>query len=104
VKQTPINVDFNGDLLALVPVHATRHEDRGLDRSHICRFARITIDELFRACGFTIVDGRDRILDEPHREAALAEIQAFAQAIGADPELAASDATPLQYVVRAMPV
>jgi 2-polyprenyl-3-methyl-5-hydroxy-6-metoxy-1,4-benzoquinol methylase len=82
-----------------------RYEDRGLmDRTHIRWFTRITIDELFGACGFTIVDGRGRILDEPHREAALAGIRAFAQAIGADPELAASDATPLQYVVRAMPV
>jgi hypothetical protein len=75
-----------------------------MDRTHIRWFTRITIDELFGACGFTIVDGRGRILDEPHREAALAGIRAFAQAIGADPELAASDATPLQYVVRAMPV
>ena len=82
-----------------------RYEDRGLmDRTHIRWFTRTTIDELFGACGFTIVDGRGRILDEPHREAALAGIRAFAQAIGADPELAASDATPLQYVVRAMPV
>ena len=43
-------------------------------------------------------------MDEPHREAALVGIRAFAQAIGADADLAASDATPLQYVVRAMPV
>ena len=82
-----------------------RYEDRGLmDRTHIRWFTRITIDELFGDCGYTIVDGRGRIMDEPHREAALTGIRAFAQAIGADMDLAASDATPLQYVVRAVPV
>jgi len=82
-----------------------RYEDRGLmDRTHIRWFTRTTIDELFNACGFSIVDGRGRILEEPHREAALVGIRAFAEAIGGDADLAASDATPLQYVIRAMPV
>lgn len=82
-----------------------RYEDRGLmDRTHIRWFTRTTIDELFSACGFSIIDGRGRILEESHREAALVGIRAFAEAIGGDADLAASDATPLQYVVCAVPV
>ena len=82
-----------------------RYEDRGLmDRTHIRWFTKTTIDEMFATCGFAIVDGLGRILDEPYREAALTGIRAFARLIGADPEKAAVDATPLQYVVRAMPV
>lgn len=82
-----------------------RYEERGLfDRTHIRWFTRTTIDEMFASCGFQIIDGRCRILDEPYREAALVGIRAFAEMIGADAERAATDATPLQYVVRAAPV
>jgi 2-polyprenyl-3-methyl-5-hydroxy-6-metoxy-1,4-benzoquinol methylase len=82
-----------------------RYEERGLfDRTHIRWFTRTTIDEMFASCGFAIVDGCCRILDEPYREAALTGIRAFAEMIGADAEKAATDATPLQYVVRAVPV
>jgi SAM-dependent methyltransferase len=84
---------------------AFRYEDKGiLDRTHIRWFTRTTIDEMFHDCGFVIVDGRCRILDEPYRDAALTGIRAFAELIGADAEKAVTDATPLQYVVRAMPV
>ena len=82
-----------------------RYEDKGLmDRTHIRWFTRASIDEMFDAAGFAIVEGRCRILDEPYRDAALAGIRAFAELIGADAEKAATDATPLQYVVRAVPV
>ena len=82
-----------------------RYEERGLfDRTHIRWFTRTTIDEMFASCGFQIIDGRCRILDEPYREAALVGIRAFAEMIGADADRAATDATPLQYVVRAAPV
>jgi 2-polyprenyl-3-methyl-5-hydroxy-6-metoxy-1,4-benzoquinol methylase len=84
---------------------AFRYEDKGLlDRTHIRWFTRATIDELFASSGFAIVDGICRILDEPYRDAALAGIRAFAEKIGTNPEQAATDATPLQYVIRAMPV
>ena len=84
---------------------AFRYEDKGiLDRTHIRWFTRTTIDEMFHDCGFAIVDGRCRILDEPYRDAALTGIRAFAELIGGDAEKAVTDATPLQYVVRAMPV
>jgi hypothetical protein len=84
---------------------AFRYEDKGLlDRTHIRWFTRTTIDELFDSAGFAIVDGRCRILDEPYRDAGLAAVRAFAELIGADVEKAVADATPLQYIVRAMPV
>jgi len=84
---------------------AFRYEEKGLlDRTHIRWFTRTTIDEMFQECGYVIVEGRCRIFDEPHRDAALAGIRAFAGLIGADADKAAMDATPLQYVVRAMPI
>lgn len=84
---------------------AFRYEDRGLmDRTHIRWFTKTTIDELFHSCGFGIIDGRGRVLDETHREAALIGVRAFAEAIGTDVDLAATNATPLQYVVRAVPL
>ncbi len=44
---------------------AFRYEDKGLmDRTHIRWFTKTTIDELFHSCGFAIVDGRGRVLDE----------------------------------------
>lgn len=82
-----------------------RYEDRGLmDRTHIRWFTRESIDEMFDSCGYAIVDGLCRILDEPYREAALVGVRAFAEMIGANPDKASTDATPLQYVVRAVPV
>jgi hypothetical protein len=81
------------------------YEEQGLmDRTHIRWFTRKTVDDLFQSCGLEIVDGRGRILDESHRDAALVGVRAFAEAIGTDPDVAASDATPLQWLVRAIPV
>ena len=75
-----------------------------MDRTHIRWFTRKTIDELFQRADSDRRRSAAALLEEPHREAALAGIRAFAEAIGADVELAVSDATPLQYVVRAVPV
>jgi hypothetical protein len=92
-------------LQARLAAGGLRYETQGLlDRTHIRWFTRATIDELFASSGFAIVDGICRILDEPYRDAALAGIRAFAEKIGTNPEQAATDATPLQYVIRAMPV
>ena len=84
---------------------AFRYEEKGLmDRTHIRWFTRETIDEMFRTAGFLIVEVRRRIFDEAYRDAALAGVRAFAELIGANPEQAAADAMPVQYVVRALPV
>ena len=82
-----------------------RYENSGLlDRTHLRWFTRMTIIEMFAEAGFEIVDGLPRIFNEPDRDRFLPAIRMMAQNMGADPELAVSDAMPLQYVVRAVPV
>ena len=81
-----------------------RYEDAGLlDRTHIRWFTRITMMELFDSTGFRIVEGGSRVMNEPGRDKFLAAIKVMAQANGIDPEQAASDAVPIQWVVRAEP-
>lgn len=80
------------------------YEDAGLlDRTHIRWFTKATIKELFTSSGFRIVEGGARIFDEPERDRVLDGIRAFSRAIGTDADEAAENATPLQWVVRAMP-
>ena len=80
-----------------------RYEDSGLlDRTHIRWFTNKTIGHLFRSTGFDIVEGGGRVLREPYRDAMLEGVRAMASAIGGDPETAASDATPFQWLVRAV--
>lgn len=82
-----------------------RYENSGLlDRTHLRWFTRQTIFEMFANAGFKIVEGFPRIFNEPDRDKVLPAIKAMAASIGADPEMAANDALPLQYVVRAVPV
>jgi hypothetical protein len=64
----------------------------------------LTIIEMFRDAGFKIVEGAPMIFNEPNREKVLPAIKAMAASIGADPEMAANDDLPLQYVLRAVPV
>jgi hypothetical protein len=59
--------------------------------------------EMFEKARFTIVEGRPRIFNEPDRDKVLPAIRAMASAIGADPDMAANDAMPMQYVIRAIP-
>lgn len=81
-----------------------RYQDNGLlDRTHLRWFTRKTMIELFQQTGFTVEAGKPRIFNEPNREKVMPYIQALAQALGANAEEAARDATALQYVVRAVP-
>jgi SAM-dependent methyltransferase len=80
-----------------------RYENEGLlDRTHIRWFTRQTIVEMFHGAGFEIQEGAPRIFDEPSREHFLPIIGEMAKAAGADPDIAISDAIPLQYVIRAV--
>ena len=80
------------------------YQDQGLmDRTHIRWFTRTTIIDLFESTGYKIIQGFPRIFDEPAREDILPSIRAMALATGADPELAVSDAIPLQWVIKAVP-
>jgi tRNA(1-methyladenosine) methyltransferase and related methyltransferases len=81
-----------------------RYEDLGLlDRTHIRWFTNRTVGELFRSTGYEIVEGGGRVLVEPHREAGLTAVRAFAEAVGTDIEEAVTNATPFQWLVRAIP-
>ena len=81
-----------------------RYEDQGLmDRTHIRWFTRTTIIELFESTGYKIIEGFPRTFEEPGRDMVLPSIRAMALAIGADPQQAVNDATPLQWVVKAIP-
>jgi 2-polyprenyl-3-methyl-5-hydroxy-6-metoxy-1,4-benzoquinol methylase len=81
-----------------------RYEDSGLlDRTHLRWFTRKTIVELFESSGLRIDAGSSRIAPHAQRERVLAGVRALAAAIGADPEVAAADALPTQYVVRGVP-
>jgi citrate lyase synthetase len=72
-----------------------------MDFTHIRWFTKTTIIELFKSCGFQIVEAGGRILEEPERDRALLGITAMAEAMGANVEDAAFNATPFQWVVRA---
>ncbi len=80
------------------------YQDDGLlDRTHLRWFTRITLVRLFEQAGFRIEAGFPRIFPDPMQEQVIPSIRLIAQAIGADPDMAANDAVPWQYVVRAVP-
>lgn len=81
-----------------------RYEDSGIfDRTHIRWFTRSTMIEMFQRTGFAVVQGIGRIFEEPGREAFLPIIRMMANAANANPELAESDALPMQFVFRCVP-
>lgn len=107
----------NGQIIACVPnaqhwsiqVNLScgffRYANEGLmDRTHIRWFTRKTLIDLFESTGYKITEGFPRIFDEPIREKFLPTIRALAVAGGANPDEAISDAIPLQWVVKAVPV
>jgi len=80
------------------------YEDIGLlDRTHLRWFTRSTIVDLFNGAGFRIVAALPRTFNEPRDPSVLAAIRALASSVGGDPETAARDALPWQYVIRAVP-
>jgi SAM-dependent methyltransferase len=81
-----------------------RYEESGLlDRTHLRWFTRITIFEMFQQAGYRIVEAYPRTFPHPMAEKMIPSIKQMARDLGADPEAAAADALPLQYVVRAIP-
>lgn len=93
----------NHSLIARLAVGDFRYEDMGLlDRTHLRWFTRQTIYELFEKEGFRISEGMTRTFHQPNQEV-LELIGKIAEKCGFDPMVSMSDATPLQYVVRAIP-
>ena len=135
VEQTPLNLGFIGDLLAVIPRDAARIVEVGCSggglareyrkinprceyigleinpayaevaREHCTRVVVGDIERLPADAFGSIAEGSSWIFgDVLGCSNALVGVRAFANAIGADPEEAVLNATPLQYVVRALPV
>lgn len=93
----------NWSLIARLAIGDFRYEDIGLlDRTHLRWFTRQTVYELFESQGFKISAGVTRTFQHPNQEM-LELIGKMAEKCGFNPTVAMSDATPLQYVVRAIP-
>jgi SAM-dependent methyltransferase len=83
---------------------AFRYEESGLlDRTHLRWFTRITMIEMFLQAGFRIDAAFPRIFSHPATDKAIASIRQMARDLGTDPDMAATDALPLQYILRALP-
>jgi 2-polyprenyl-3-methyl-5-hydroxy-6-metoxy-1,4-benzoquinol methylase len=109
------NISEKGSIVACIPnaqhwslqaklsIGDFRYETSGLlDKTHLRWFTRQTIIEMFDQLGFQIEAGMPRIFNEPNREIFLPIIEQMAVAAGADPQVAVTDALPLQYVIRAV--
>lgn len=93
----------NWNLIARLVIGDFRYEDIGLlDRTHLRWFTRQTIFELFEGQGFRVSEGVTRTFQHPNKEI-LRLIGKIAETCGQDPKVAMTDATPLQYAVRAVP-
>jgi len=78
------------------------YEDSGLmDRTHLRWFTRSSMERMFREANFVIQSIHPRIFPHPSSEIVTQQIMAMAKAVGKDPLVAARDAQPLQYVIRA---
>jgi len=71
------------------------------DRRNLHLFTRTSLAALLKECGFTLVAMNTVNAHQPP-QAVLDAIRALAAATGADPELAAQDALPYQYLVHAI--
>ena len=91
-------------VVAKLSIGDFRYQDSGLlDRTHLRWFTRQTIVEMFIGAGYAIQAGFPRVFPEPFRDRILPVIGEMAKACGVDPELAMSDALPIQFVIRAVP-
>ncbi|WP_081857922.1 class I SAM-dependent methyltransferase [Thiomonas sp. FB-Cd] len=115
LSQIAATMPRNGSIVACIPnaqhwsiqarlsVGDFRYADSGLlDKTHLRWFTRQTMLELFASAGFKVVEGRPRIFPEPRRDDFLPVIEEMARIAGVDPQIAVSDAMPLQYVMRAV--
>lgn len=92
-------------LQARLSIGDLRYEESGLlDKTHLRFFTRQTILEMFSDTGFIVTECVPRIIfPEPARDQFIPVIEQLAKLAGADPQTAAEDAIPIQYVVRAEP-
>lgn len=89
-------------LQARLSIGDWHYEESGLlDRTHLRWFTRRTMESMFKEAGFAIQSMHPRIFPHPGSEIVIQQIMGMAQALGRDPRLAAREAQPLQYVIRA---
>jgi hypothetical protein len=72
-----------------------------MHRTHLRWFTRSTIERLFLEADFKIESIQPHIFPHPGSETVTKQIMAIAKTLGRDPLIAARDAQPLQYVIRA---
>lgn len=81
-----------------------RYEDSGLlDRTHLRWFTRVTLLEMFQQSGWRVETGLGRRLPQAAPAQLVEGIRLIAQAGGANPDEAASDAEVFQYLFRLVP-
>ena len=89
-------------LQARLSIGEWHYEESGLmDRTHLRWFTRSTIESMFKKAGFAIESIHPRIFPHPGSDIVIKQIMAMAKVLGRDARLAARDALPLQYVIRA---
>jgi len=81
-----------------------RYQDSGLlDKTHLRWFTRQTMFELFEGAGFSVESVTSRIVGDPSNIPFLSIIREIAKFAGTDPEIAARDSIPFQYVFKVKP-
>lgn len=89
-------------LQARLSIGEWHYEESGLmDRTHLRWFTRRTMESMFKEAGFAIQTIHPRIFPHPSSDMVIKQIMAMAKLLGRDASLAARDALPLQYVIRA---
>jgi SAM-dependent methyltransferase len=91
-------------VLARLCIGDLRYADSGiLATSNRRMFSRGTLFELFQQNGFAVEQGLQMQLAPLQNENVVAAIRQLAVSVGADPDLAVTDAQPTAYIIRAVP-
>lgn len=92
-------------MLASIAAGEFRYADSGLfDKTHLRWFTRKTMQALFEACGFQVVQMQPRIFQDIPNNALAKIIGDLASLQGGDPVQAIQDSRALQYVIKAVSV
>ena len=91
-------------VLARLCIGDLRYADSGiLATSNRRMFSRGTLFELFQQNGFAVEQGLQMQLAPLQNDNVVAAIRQLAVSVGADPDLAVTDAQPTAYIIRAVP-
>ncbi len=94
----------NWSLVASLAIGDFRYQDSGLlDRTHLRWFTRKTIFEMFEGAGFEVESVTSRIIGDANDVPFLPIIREIAKFARVDPDIAALESIPFQYVFLARP-